>query len=247
MEYEDENDWELIFNTMNEFWVKTITSVEQLKFILDKGYNLIEWNVNLSGLWLTNSVMSEFGKYSYSIVGDFTCNNNKLTSFDGFPDYCNNLSCTWNNITSIWWIPFTDGYTLDNKFLKLEELVEGKLYKYWDDFFLLENASFLNKDIDFLKGFDSIIDNNSTPILQNLKWLNLGMYNTSLKLLYSKYVHAVWNVVQFNSKLYLKDILDPKFYKNWWNIDSIEIKNIGSDVIEINWKKFNKKLSKLLK
>lgn len=244
---------EKIFDIEKELWVTAITSFDQLKTVLENWYEIIEGTIDLTGKWLTSSIMSELTKYSYLVEWYFLCNNNLLTSFEWFPSSCGALSCYWNNITSVIWLPevYVD-YTLDNKFFKLEELVEWKLYKYGDDFFLLNDEYFTDEKfksgIELIKWFDTILNKTKTLRLNNINWVNFKRYGNILwSKLYPYYVHVVRNVVQFNGKLYLKDILDPQFYKNWWNIDSLEIKNIWEDVIEINWKKFKKKLSKSLK
>lgn len=241
-----------IYDIHRETWSLSITSLDELESILEKWYTLIVGDVNLS--WKNISTLTKLSKYKYSINWCFNLSNNNLTSFEWFPSWwVKILQLNWNKIRSFYGIPPMERFRLDNDFDKMEELIKWSIYKYGQDYFIIQNIYSKENKKEIIKWFHllmkldeqmkehygSTIDETILPAHKYTQYL--------IKDIYPHKISNLENKVKFNWKTYIKEILNPEFHKNWWNIDTLEIKYLKWDIFKINWKKFNKKLSKTLK
>lgn len=221
-----------------------IYSIGIFRDILAKWYTEIVWNVNLS--WDDLQSLAEFSKYKYRVVWTFDVSNNQLTSFEGFPTAAKHLICTWNNIKSLDWIPGFDYCKLDNYFYSIEEVVPDLIYKYWDEYFLIDKKSYRLSNIEHLQSIDNYRPDLSKRILESYDYDVKDYIDTLNKVRSTSGVIDIGKFIKVNNKIYSKEALDPTSYKNWVDLEFFEVKEINWWLVKVKWKLFNKKLSKLL-
>lgn len=261
-----------VFDAVKELWegVRIIgMNYSELKDCLDKWYNYIKWNVNISYQQLQS--LSEFKDIVYQVEWAFDCNDNSITSFEWFPEMCTSLDCRNNMIKSAVWIPSIwhnvhwnfllvnptkEELLVDwNNFYQMERLVDEKLYRYWEDYFYIKpieiHSSRDSHQYSLVrKWFDEIVWIN--PEL--LSWRDLWQYLDKIISIYQEDISkSFWyilkienNLVNIGNRKFMKKILLPEFHLNWGKIEDIEVVSLNEDTVKINWKHYNKRVSKTL-
>lgn len=234
-----------IYNVLNElFDTDCIYDIELFKDILSQWYTEIVWNVDFSGESLKS--LAELSKYKYKVIWTFDVSYAQLESFDWFPVAAKHLVCIWNNIKSIDWIPLFDYCKLDNRFNYLEEVVKDLVYKYWAEYFLIDTKNHRLTNVEHLQRLDSIRPDSSQEILESFDYDIREYWDLLNKVRSTSGVIDIGKVIKVNDKVYAKEALEPEYYKNWWELDFLEVKEINWWLIKLKWKIYNKKLSKLL-
>lgn len=257
-----------VFDAVKELWERvkiTGMNYSELKDCLDNGYNYIKWNVNISNQQLQS--LSEFKDIIYKVEWAFDCNDNSITSFEGFPKMCTSLDCRNNRIKSAVWIPSIwhnvhwnfllvnptkEELKIDwNYFYQMEKLVDGKLYRYGSDYFYIKPLDINSPRDSHLysldkKWFEDIV----WIIPESLSWRDLWQYLDRINSIYQKDIWCLLkienNFVNINNRKFLKKILLPEFHLNWGIIEDIEVLTLNEKTVKINWKLYNKKVSKSL-
>lgn len=234
-----------IYNVLNElFDTDCIYDIELFKDILSQWYTEIVGNIDFSGESLKS--LAEFSKYKYKVIWTFDVSYTQLESFDWFPVAAKHLVCIWNNIKSIDWIPLFDYCKLDNRFNYLEEVVKDLVYKYWAEYFLIDTKNHRLTNVEHLQRLDSIRPDSSQEILESFDYDIREYWDLLNKVRSTSGVIDIGKVIKVNDKVYAKEALEPEYYKNWWELDFLEVKEINWWLIKLKWKIYNKKLSKLL-
>lgn len=246
------------YNIKSETGTSTISNLDFLKSILDKWFRIIDGNIDLSLQEIDSlEILNEYTD-RYFINWLLNLSNNKLTSFNGFPASTNYLELKWNKIRSMYGFPIINkGFKIDNNYYNIEQILKWSIYKYWTDYFIIQNIyskkdrSEILKHFNLLMRLDKEISNylvsSNSKVFEKLLKFEVSDYSLSLKKIYQYKLNKIGHNINYNWKMYLKEILNPDFHKSWGDIKTLEIKDLKWDFIEINWKKFNKKLSKTLK
>lgn len=255
-----------VYNLQEKLNISTLKNITMLKHILHQWYDTIKWDIDLSNQNIES--LNELRMYAYGVKWKFDCSNNNLTSFKWFPKDCTQLRCTGNKINSMFNIPSTEDFEIDNSFSYMEEMVEWSIYRYWKDYFIVHNdltirdREMVIDEFNWLISFDKtrfqltendkVLSNNNIKIsLPDEKYpKSIVSYSYLLEnTVYKYHTPTIWNVIQFRWKKYLPIILTSDFYKNWGDIKTKEISYPSGkvDIIKVNWKLYNKNFLKPIK
>lgn len=243
----------------------------ELKELLEEWYNVFDCNIFFATLkFLTDEHFQSISQYKYIVNWYFSCSNTQITSLNWFPEEIWwNLSCMNNKLTSligcpqkIWW-SFSCS---SNKLISLEwwpkevwstfDCSKNQLISLiWSPISVWWRFDCSNNKLISLEGISESIDWKISPRCNSFETIIPLDKPNFYKIWNNIYYGKLSDDIDMNSLMNLQmdqiksDNTRMEYYKSaksfFNSVKKVADNWVIPDIIELNWKKFNRKLLKL--